>query len=610
MNGESSFPQAYDADGRTRKDTRPPRSLPQCEGDRRWHVRCPEPHPQPYPQPDLQPQVMWPNLCRLIRPPVVLPFLPGRGPAASGICLSGPPAWFASRWAAPGVGSRPHANVPTLAMSADPVPTLDPGRSSTAPSKRPPPDGALANLADSKQKRLSEEDRRSRVAESGGEDAGNHTEQTTTDRYDPVAAAGAVRQKLRQSRRWCPTDCGRLDQSGARTRERGDLEFTLMSYNLLAQTLLEDNLYLYQHCPEQLLDWPLRRDNLLAELRQADADIMCLQELQEDHYEQVFEPEFKRLGYGCLYKRRTGNKRDGCGVFFRQSLFELDRHELVEFARTGVTVLDRDNVAIVALLKPRAADGRFSPDFRLCVSTTHLLFNPRRGDVKLAQLCLLLAEIDRLAARGGAGADGAPHYFPVVLCGDMNSRPHSPLYRFVTRGRLNYAGLLSGDVSGQSEGANRGKLIPLDECLFQLNISEGSRYHDATPPRKTTNSDAVTEDAASKAVEGSGCVSHGFDFVSAYQHAKQGGVPEVTTHHQRASCTVDYIFYTVKRRSSGKDSGVAEERPRVVEGPLRLLSTYGLMSSKELAAVRGLPNEVQSSDHLPLVARFLLRVPS
>ncbi|EEC02013.1 conserved hypothetical protein [Ixodes scapularis] len=518
-----------DADGRTLKDTRPPRSLPQCEGDRRWHIRCPEPHPQPYPQPDLQPQVMWPNLCRLIRPPVVLPFLPGRGPAASGICLSGPPAWFASRWAAPGVGSRPHANVPNLAMSADPAPTLDSGRSSTAPSKRPPPDGALANLADSKQKRLSEEDRRSCVAGSGSEDAGNHTEQTTTDRYDPVAAAG---------------------------------------------------------------------------------EIMCLQELQEDHFEQVFEPEFKRLGYGCLYKRRTGNKRDGCGVFFRQSLFELDRHELVEFARTGVTVLDRDNVAIVALLKPRSADGHFSPDFRLCVSTTHLLFNPRRGDVKLAQLCLLLAEIDRLAARGGAAADGAPHYFPVVLCGDMNSRPHSPLYRFVTRGRLNYAGLLSGDVSGQSEGANRGKLIPLDECLYQLNISEGSRFHDATPPRKTTNSDAVMEDAASKAVEGSGCVSHGFDFVSAYQHAKQGGVPEVTTHHQRASCTVDYIFYTVKRRSSGKDSGVAEERPRVVEGPLRLLSTYGLMSSKELAAVRGLPNEVQSSDHLPLIARFLLRVPS
>ncbi|KAK6307222.1 hypothetical protein J4Q44_G00223700 [Coregonus suidteri] len=30
----------------------------------------------------------------------------------------------------------------------------------------------------------------------------------------------------------------------------------------------------------------------------------------------------------------------------------------------------------------------------LCVATTHLLFNSRRGDLKLAQLAMLLAEID------------------------------------------------------------------------------------------------------------------------------------------------------------------------------------------------------------------------
>lgn len=502
-------------------------------------------------------------------------------------------------------------------MSADPPSAQDPSRSGGAPCKRPLPEGALVDLTDSKQKRLSEEELQSHLLACGNENDVGRAEQTMlADRYDPVAAAGAVRQKLRQSRRWCPTEFGRLDQSGARSRERGDLEFTLMSYNVLAQGLLEDNLYLYQHCPEHLLYWPLRRDNLLAELRQADVDIMCLQELQEDHYEQVFEPEFKKLGYGCLYKRRTGNKHDGCGIFFRESLFELDRHELVEFARTGVTVLDRDNVAIVALLKPRSADGGFSPNFRLCVSTTHLLFNPRRGDVKLAQLCVLLAEIDRMAARGGVGADGAPLYFPVVLCGDMNSQPHSPLYRFMTRGKLCYTGLLSGDVSGQSEGANRGKLIPLDECLYQLKISEGSRYYDSSSLQKNANSDqgsGATEDKRAReapAVEGSGCVSHGFDFVSTYQHIKQGNIPEVTTHHQRASCTVDYIFYTVKKKSLSKDSGVTDDRPRVVEGPLRLLSTYGLMSAKEVAAVRGLPNEVQSSDHLPLVAKFLLHVPS
>lgn len=34
---------------------------------------------------------------------------------------------------------------------------------------------------------------------------------------------------------------------------------------------------------------------------------------------------------------------------------------------------------------------------RLCVATTHLLFNTRRGDVKIAQLAYLLAALDKMA---------------------------------------------------------------------------------------------------------------------------------------------------------------------------------------------------------------------
>lgn len=489
-------------------------------------------------------------------------------------------------------------------------------------------------------------------------------EQQYAEQYDPVLAATNVRKQVRKSRFWVPTELGQIHNSGGgggRGRA-GDLVFTVLSYNVLAQCLLEDNPYLYQHCHEEVLHWPLRRGNLLAELREADADILCLQELQEDHYETDFKPELEKMGYGCLYKRRTGNKHDGCGIFFRKSVFELDRSQAVEYSRSGVTVLDRDNVALIALLRP--VGGDFASDFRLCVSTTHLLFNPRRGDIKLAQLCLLLAEVDRLAARGQA-ADGSPLYWPIVLCGDMNSEPHSPLYAFLARGTLCYEGMLSGDVSGQSDGANRGRAIPLDDCLHQLHISGSSRYlpaeeEDQKPAEEdgtaqdvsSSNDDPVTAgtptkklstespaadtsstentqakesrkssptrdpgDAASPAKKATteeakhGVVSHNLNLVSAYRHDVTGVHAEVTTHHQRASCTVDYIFYSVK----GKETVVRNGRvvhSRVVEGPLRLLATYRLMSPKQLMAVGGLPNEVQSSDHLPLVAKYLLRQPS
>lgn len=71
----------------------------------------------------------------------------------------------------------------------------------------------------------------------------------------------------------------------------------------------------------------------------------------------------------------------------------------------------------------------------LCVANTHVLYNPRRGDVKLAQVAILLAEVDKVARL----ADGS--YCPIILCGDLNSVPDSPLYNFIRNGQLQYQGM-------------------------------------------------------------------------------------------------------------------------------------------------------------------------
>jgi len=67
----------------------------------------------------------------------------------------------------------------------------------------------------------------------------------------------------------------------------------------------------------------------------------------------------------------------------------------VEYNQPGVSVLDRDNVGIVLRLSPRQNELE-----NLIVSTTHILYNKRRHDVKLAQVHLLLAEIERVSYKG------------------------------------------------------------------------------------------------------------------------------------------------------------------------------------------------------------------
>lgn len=95
-------------------------------------------------------------------------------------------------------------------------------------------------------------------------------------------------------------------------------------------------------------------------------------------------------------------------------------------------------MGLIVLLRPNGAAGPL--DSSVCVANTHLLFNPRRGDIKLAQLAILLAEIRRLSRLPDGSA------VPVVLCGDLNATPWSPLLSFLTEGCLDYQGLLLSTV--------------------------------------------------------------------------------------------------------------------------------------------------------------------
>lgn len=119
--------------------------------------------------------------------------------------------------------------------------------------------------------------------------------------------------------------------------------------------------------------------------------VICLQEVQEDHLLDVVTP-FKQLGYEYLYKKRTNDKRDGLLLLYRSDQLVLLESAKVELYQSGIELLNRDNVGIIAKLSLRD-----NPQTQVVIATTHLLYNPKRNDVRLAQIQLLLAEIERIA---------------------------------------------------------------------------------------------------------------------------------------------------------------------------------------------------------------------
>ncbi|XP_069494122.1 protein angel homolog 1 isoform X2 [Ambystoma mexicanum] len=427
-------------------------------------------------------------------------------------------------------------------------------------------------------------------------------------------------------------------------------EFTVMSYNILAQDLVQQSPELYLHCHPDILSWDYRYQNILQELQHWDPDILCLQEVQENHYYDQLEPVLESMGFTCFYKRRTGRKTDGCATCYKHDRFSLLCASPVEFFRPGIDVLNRDNIALVLLLQPLAPGQKgdsveketTATATSVCVANTHLLYNPRRGDIKLAQLALLLAEIDKVA-RTEHGS-----YCPVILCGDINSVPNSPLYTFIQNGKLCYQGMLAWKVSGQENCSHQPyqQKLPCPLWPSLVGITESCQYVSQFKAKKTDRLkygrdfllqfqfceaacqrppdllrlDGVTDakpvppddwsqrvakvntpDSEGSSLRAPGTIQHGLSLTSVYNHFLPAkGRAEVTTMPMGFGATVDYIFFSAEPFHDVIQGGRRPYR----NGALRLIGRLSLLSEEDLWAAVGLPNPFCSSDHLCLLARF------
>ncbi|KAM7375749.1 hypothetical protein PAMP_005525 [Pampus punctatissimus] len=420
---------------------------------------------------------------------------------------------------------------------------------------------------------------------------------------------------------------------------KASMDFTVMSYNILAQDLLEANLELYTHCPLEVLDWSYRCCLLLQEIEKWAPDILCLQEVQENHYHEELHPVLTQMGYTCVYKRRTGTKTDGCATCYRGSCFSEVSVTLLEFFKPDTELLDRHNVGIVLLLRPVVPQEVKVKDALLCVANTHLLFNPRRGDVKLAQLAIMLAEIHSVVKSCKAKGE----HCNVILCGDFNSVPYMPLYQLITTGELYFQGLPAWMISGQEDLSHKAHCHRLFAPLWPscLGIDDYCQYTTVTEtyesrsyvsgirqysrdfllrlrycpdayirPLDLQQIPGVTDNTPDASMRNQPYVrrfrhsmSHQLDLESVYKHILPGsGSSEVTTLHSEVGATVDYIFYSPKRilPSTQKAGG------DFVSKGLKLISCVSLLSEDVLWSMKGLPNHIFPSDHLSLLAKFQL----
>ncbi|CAG7902952.1 unnamed protein product [Brassica rapa] len=364
-------------------------------------------------------------------------------------------------------------------------------------------------------------------------------------------------------RRMIPVS-GAVDSNG-RPMSMGS--FTVLSYNILADAYASSEIYSY--CPTWALSWTYRRQNLLREIVKYHADIVCLQEVQNDHFDEFFAPELDKHGYQALFKRKTNevfvgntNTIDGCATFYRRDRFSHVKKYEVEFNKAAQSLTEalipvpqkkialnrlvKDNVALIVVLEAKFGNQAADiPGKRqlLCVANTHVNISHELKDVKLWQVHTLLKGLEKIAA----SAD-----IPMLVCGDFNTVPASAPHSLLAVGKVDpmHPDLMVDPLGILRPHAKLTHHLPLVSAYSSFARMGGSL---------TAEQQRRRMDPASNEPLFTNCTR---DFIG----------------------TLDYIFYTADT--------------------LTVESLLELLDEESLRKDTALPSPEWSSDHIALLAEF------
>jgi protein angel len=185
----------------------------------------------------------------------------------------------------------------------------------------------------------------------------------------------------------------------------------VVTYNILANSYL--NLEWYRHCDREALNWEKRKALLCQQVKNFDAQIICLQEVEQDAFDQL-EQELASRGYQGIYAKKGNDKPDGCATFIKTAAVQLKKSAVIYYQDKAKGTLHSGHLALVVYLE--VAGGSIG------IINTHLKWDrkdrAKARHIGYQQLQELLAKVE---------ADRATSAW--VICGDFNAQPDSAIIK-------------------------------------------------------------------------------------------------------------------------------------------------------------------------------------
>ncbi|AET38348.1 RNA exonuclease Ecym_2636 [Eremothecium cymbalariae DBVPG len=250
---------------------------------------------------------------------------------------------------------------------------------------------------------------------------------------------------------------------------------SVLTYNMLSPYYMWPQVYTY--VPDKFKDWNYRHKLLEYELfYKHKADILCLQELTTEDYNQFWRKQMKRrLSYGSNFISKPPPKywtaglqeMDGVGTFYNTEKLEFisstviylndflsmfSKRELDWMSRRQITqtngandpvttrsllsiLLDRNQVCLFVCLREKDTKSL------IVVVNTHLYW--KYDEVKLSQCLTIMRKLKQVINKLTTTLEGVTYsQIKIILGGDLNSTRDSLLIKFlngniITHGELN-----------------------------------------------------------------------------------------------------------------------------------------------------------------------------
>lgn len=341
---------------------------------------------------------------------------------------------------------------------------------------------------------------------------------------------------MRPGRRW-----NRLKGRGA-SKEK----WTIVSYNILSPSLCSAHAELYRQ--NKFTGWKERKKRLMRELESYDAAIYALQECNAEIVEKL--QKYK----GVVWAPREDDRGDGCAIAYDRNRFRLEQFEAVRLDASA----SRYESCAIAVLDENMGN------LTIIVASVHLIYNPKRGDLRLRQIEAVSRRTSELTRMHAKRQRDVAH----IVCGDFNSTPSSGVYAYMAKGSVD-AEHLDRRTKKTGEGEER-------RCFDRGHAGSGTSILTLLQEEESSHDRLINPLKSLK---------------SAYaeRHADLPdhcpGEPCFTTYLEFGTkACVDYIFYDSDK--------------------LNVHGRYEMLPLHMIERTSGLPSPEAPSDHMALVVQM------